>query len=215
MKIWKTTILTMLLLAILSSSALAQIKIGTVDMGYLFTNYWKTKQAQTSIDDRRAQLAKDDKSMQDDLKKVTEEYQQLLQQANDQAISADERARRQQAADDKLKQLQERRTALEQYERGAATTLNDQKLRMREKILDAIQSTVASVAKAGGYTLVLDKAAQAISSTPVLAYSTPEIDLTAEVLKQLNAGAPIDTAGAASPVVSSPVPSLLLNTNSP
>ena len=56
---------------------------------------------------RKAQLDKDDKSMRDDLKKGGDEYQKLLAQANDQALSADQRDKRKQAAADKLKQLQD------------------------------------------------------------------------------------------------------------
>ncbi|MGA2853006.1 MAG: OmpH family outer membrane protein [Verrucomicrobiota bacterium] len=210
----RTIVPAVLLLAFFSGSALAQTKIATVDLGNTFTNYYKTKLAQAAIQDRATQLAKDDKGMKDDLKKASDEYQQLLQQANDQSISAGERARRQQAAADKLKQLEERRTAIDEYERQAQATLNDQKLQMREKILARIQTTVNTVAKAGGYTLVIDKSAQAASVTPVVVYSVPEIDLTADVLKQLNDGAPIDMTPASSAPVVSPVPSLL-NTNSP
>jgi chromosome segregation ATPase len=79
------------------------------------TNYYKTKLAQAAIQDRVAQLTKDDNSMKDDLKKASDDYQQLLGQANDQAISADERDRRKQSAADKLKQLEDRRTAIDQY----------------------------------------------------------------------------------------------------
>ena len=212
--ILRTIFPAVLLLTFLSGSALAQTRIATVDLGSTFTNYYKTKLAQAAIQDRATQLAKDDKSMKDDLKKAGDDYQQLLQQANDQSISADERTRRQQAAADKLKQLEERRAAIDQYERQAQATLNDQRLQMREKILAAIQTTVNTVAKAGGYALVIDKSAQAASFTPIVAYSVPEIDLTADVLKQLNAGAPIDLPGASSAPVVSPVPSLL-NTNGP
>jgi outer membrane protein len=202
--ILRTIFPAVLLPAFLSGSALAQTKIATVDLGNTFTNYYKTKLAQAAIQDRATQLDKDDKSMKDDLKKGSDDYQQLLQQANDQAISGDERDRRKQAAADKLKQLEERRTAITQYETQAQATLNDQRQRMREKILADIQDAVNAKAKAGGYALVIDKSAQAVSSTPVVAYGVPEIDLTADVLKQLNAGAPIDL----------PVPSLV-NTNSP
>jgi outer membrane protein len=212
--ILRTIFPAVLLLTFLSGSALAQTRIATVDLGSTFTNYYKTKLAQAAIQDRATQLAKDDKSMKDDLKKAGDDYQDLLQQANDQSISAVERTRRQQAAADKLKQLEERRTAINEYEQQAQATLNDQRLQMREKILAAIQTTVNTVAKAGGYTVVIDKSAQAASSTPIVAYSVPEIDLTADVLKQLNAGAPIDLPGANSAPVVSPVPSLL-NTNGP
>ena len=203
-----------LLLAFFSGSALAQTRIATVDLGNAFTNYFKTKLAQASIQDRATQLTKDDTSMRDELKKGSDEYQQLLQQSNDQAVSAEERDRRKQAADEKKKQLGERSTAIDQFERQAQTTLTNQRQQMRDKILAEIQAVVNDKAKAGGYSIVIDKSAQAASLTPVLAYSDPGIDLTADVLKQLNAGAPIDMPAAGSAPVVAPVPSLF-NTNSP
>jgi len=198
-----------LLLAFSSASALAQTRIATVDLPKLFYGYYKTKLAQAAVQDRAAQLDKDDKSMKDDLQKASDAYQQLLMQANDQAISADERDRRKQAAADKLKQLQDSRTSIDQYERQAQATLNDQRQRMHEKIMDDIQAVVSAKAKAGNYTLVIDKTAQAASATSIVLYSVPEIDLTADVLKQLNAGAPIDMSGTNSAPVLSPVPSPL------
>jgi len=212
--ILRTIFPAVLLLTFLSGSALAQTKVATVDLGSVFTNYFKTKLAQASIQDRATQLDKDDKSMKDDLQKAADEYQQLLQQANDQAISAEERGRRQQTATDKLKQLNDRRAAIDQYERQAQTTLNDQRQRMREKILADIQVAVNAKAKAGGYALVIDKSAQAASLTSIVSYSAPEIDLTDDVLKQLNAGAPIDLPAMSSAPALSPAPSLL-NTNAP
>ena len=221
MKVLKTTILAVSLLTLLCGSALAQSKIATVDMKKLFDNYYKTRLAQAAIQDRASQLDKDDKGMRDDLKKAADDYQQLLAQANDQAVSADERDRRKQAAADKLKQLTDRRTAIDQYERQAQSTLNDQRQRMSDKILADIQAAVNTKAKAGGYTIVLNTAAEGINlgsaninvPSPVV-YSVGEIDLTADVLKQLNAGAPIDMTPASSAPAASPLSSLL-NTNGP
>ena len=212
--ILRTMFPAVLLLTFLSGSALAQTKVATVDMRQLFDNYWKTKQVQAAIQDSASQLDKDDASMKDDLKKASDAYQQLLEQANDQAISADERARRQQAAADKLKQLEDRKTAIVQYENQAQATLNDKRQRAREKILEDIQSHVTDAAKAGGYTLVIDAAAETVNGTPAVVYHTAETDLTDVVLKQLNAGAPIDLTTPSPASATSPVPSLL-NTNSP
>jgi outer membrane protein len=212
--ILRTIFPAVLLLTFLSGSALAQTKVATVDLGNAFTNYFKTRLAQASIQEAATQLDKDDKSMKDDLQKAADEYQQLLQQANDQAISAAERDRRQQSAADKLKQLNERRAAIDQYERQAQATLNDQRQRMREKILADIQAAVNAKAKAGGYALVIDKSAQAASLTSVVVYGNPEIDLTADVLKQLNAGAPIDMPATSSAPALLPVPTML-STNGP
>ena len=215
----RTFLPALLLLTFLTGSALAQTKIATVDLQKLFDNYWKTKQAQAAIQDRVAQLTKDDKSMVDDLQKENDDYQKLMQQSNDPAISPDERDRRKKDANAKLKQLQDRKTALDQYEREAQATLNDQRQRMSEKIRAELQDAITAAAKAGGYTIVLNTAANGISigttamSVPsAVLYSTSEVDLTADVMKQLPPP-PIDTVPSA-PARSS-VPSLLMGTNKP
>jgi len=200
------------LMTFLGGSALAETKIATVDLRKLFDNYYKTKLAQADIQDRKAQLDKDDKAMRDDFKKASDEYQQLLGQANDQAISGDERTRRQQVAADKLKQLQDRKNTIDSYERQAQATLSEQLQRMRDNVLVDIQAAVADKAKAGGYSLVLDTDAKSTTSTDIVLYHGSENDLTDAVLKQLNAGAPIDTT---SPAVKTPPTSLMDTTNSP
>lgn len=211
-----------LLLMLLSNSpAQAQTKIATVDMRQLFDNYWKTRQAQAALQDRSAQLTKDDTSMKDDLKKATNDYQQLLTQANDPAISGDERDRRKQTAAAKLKQLQDRQAAIDQYDHTAQASIGDMVQNMSDKIRVDIQSHVAAAAKAGGYTIVLNTASEGINlgsatinvPSPVV-YRAGDVDLTADVLKQLNAGAPIDMTATNSAPVMSTLP-MLLNTNGP
>jgi len=183
--------LTLSLVTLLGLSAQAQTKIATVDLRKLFDGYWKTKQAQVALNDRKDQLDKDDRSMRDDLKKGSDEYQKLLDDANDQAISADERDRRKKAAADKLKQLQDSKNAIDQFERQAQITLSEQGQRMRENILTEIKGAVATEAKRGGYSLVIDAAAETANATTAVLYSNGENDLTSAVLKQLNAGAPL------------------------
>ena len=211
MKFLRTTVLTISLLAFLSVPALAQTKIGTVDLRKLFEGYWKTKQAQAALTDRQVQLGKDIKSMNDDLKKGGEEYQKLLEQASDQAISADQRDKRKLASADKLKDLQDRKAALDQFQRQAQVTLQEQQMRMRENILGEIKVAVTAKARAGGYSLVIDAAAETANATTAVVYSSGDNDLTDDVLKHLNAGAPIDLT---KPVASTTVPSLA-GTNSP
>ena len=202
MKFLRTAVLALSLSAFLSVPALAQTKIGTVDLRKLFDGYWKTKQAQQALNDRKAQLDQDDKTMRDSLKKGSDEYQKLLEQANDQAISSDERDRRKQAAADKLKQLQESKNALDTFERQAQVTLSEQQQRMRENILTEIKAAIAAQARKAGYTLVIDAAAETANATTAVVYTSGDNDLTADVLKRLNEGAPLGTLSA--PVVSSP-----------
>jgi outer membrane protein len=200
-----------LLMTFLGSSALAQTKIATVDLKKLFDNYYKTKLAQASIQERAAQLDKDDKGMKDDFKKGSDDYQQLVAESSDQTLSADERARRKQAADDKMKQLQASQAAIKQFEQQAQTTLGEQRQRMRDNILVEIKAAVTAKAKAGGYSLVLDAAAETINNTLTIVYNNGDNDLTDGILAQLNAGAPIDVT---KPTTTS-APPALSNTNNP
>ena len=188
----------------LSGAALADTKIGTVDLRKLFDNYWKTKTAQAAIQERAAQLDKDDKGMKEDLKKGSDDYQKLLSQINDQGISTDERERRKQTADDKLKQLQGSKTAIEQFERQAQSTLSEQRQRMRENILGEIKLAINAKAKTDGYSLVLDSAAETVNGTLTVVYTNGENDLTDIILAQLNAGAPIDMSKPATATATPP-----------
>jgi outer membrane protein len=191
-------------MTVVCGSASAQMKIATVDLKKLFDNYYKTKLAQAAIQDRAAQLDKDDKGMRADLQKASDAYQQLLAQANDQALSADERDKRKQAADAKLKQLDDSRVAIDQFERQAQATLGEQRQRMRDDILVEIKAAVTDKAKADGYSLVFDTAAETVNGTTAIVYSSGENDLTDAILAQLNAGAPIDMTKPASTTAAPP-----------
>jgi outer membrane protein len=184
---------SLLLVSLMTSSAWAQGRIGTVDLRKAFDNYWKTKQADAALKDRAADIEKEHKSMIEDFKKAKEEYQTLLTEANNQTLSLDEREKRKKSAEDKLKQLKDSEDAITQYERQARTTLDEQKKRMRDSILEEIRTTVNGKAKSAGYALVLDTAAESANNTPMVLYSNNENDLTEAVLSQLNSGAPVET----------------------
>ena len=197
MKNLRLTFLTVVMLAAMSFSAAAQTKIATVDLKKIFTGYWKTKQANVALDNRTLELRKEMKEMADGLDKAQTDYKQLLDQANDQAISADERDKRRLAATAKAKEISTTKTTLDQFQRQAEAQLADESQRMRSNLLTDIQKAVADKAKAGGYTVVLNSAGSEV--TTVL-YADPQTDITDPVLVQLNAGAPIDLnkpAGAA------------------
>lgn len=190
-----------LLVAVSGAPAFGQSKIATVDLKKLFENYYKTKLATAAVQQRAAELDKDYSTMAADLKKRSDDYQTMLESANDQAVSQDERDRRREAANDELKQLQDSKAAIDQFERQAQIQISDQRQRMRDNILEEIKKAVADKAKAAGDTLVFDSAAQTVNGTPAILFDAGDNDLTADVLKQLNATAPPDLPDATSPPV--------------
>jgi Skp family chaperone for outer membrane proteins len=182
----------LLLISLMSCPAWAQNRIATVDLRKIFDTYWKTKQADAALKDRQADLEKDDKTMRDDWKKAKDEYQSLLTDANNQTLSIEERDKRKKAAEDKFKQIKDSEDAIVQYERQARANIDEQRKRMRDRIVEEIRTAVNGKAKAAGYALVFDTAAESVNNTPVILFSNNENDMTDAVLALLNAGAPAD-----------------------
>lgn len=187
--------LTAALLAAMAISAEAQSKVASVDMKKLFNGYWKFKQSATILDDRKTSHRKELKSMSDELDKAAAEYKQLLEQANDPLISADEREKRKGAAASKSKEVNNAKVGLEQYQRQAESSLVELEQRLSGNLIAEIQKTVGAKAKSGGYSAVLN-----IAATEVVVYADPASDITESVLKELNAGAPPDMLKSSSPL---------------
>lgn len=175
--------------------ASAQTKIASVDMKKLFNGYYKTKMAQTALTKETVDMQKELKQMAEGLDKARKDYKNLLDLANDPAISADERERRKQAASDKVKELGNSQAALEQFQRQAKAQLGEKEQRMVANLASEIQKAVAEKAKATGYNIVLNSAAG-----EAIIYAGPDGDLTSAVLEQLNAGAPVDVLKSPSPL---------------
>ena len=182
----------LLLISLLSSSAWAQGRLATVDLRKVFDGYWKTKKADAQLKERAADMEKEHKTMLDDWKKGKEEYSTLLGDANNQVLSPEERDKRKKSAEDKLKQLKETEDTIQQYERQARTTLDEQRKRMRDSILEEIKAALTAKAKTAGYSLVIDIAAESANTTPVVLYCNNENDMTSAILDQLNANAPVE-----------------------
>jgi len=193
MKNWLSKLLiAMLLVSGAGETAWAQTKIATVDLRKLFDNYWKTKQADGALKDLETELKKELTALRESHKKVTEDYQKLLADANDQAVSNEERDRRKKSAEGKLRDIKESEDTIKGYVTQADERLLLQRRRMREKILEEIRGMINAKAKEGNYSLVVDTAAETPNGTPVVVYSSGENDLTTGLLDQLNAGAPVE-----------------------
>jgi outer membrane protein len=185
-------ILTVALLLAVPSPASAQTKVATVDMKKLFNGYYKTKLAQTSLESRKTDLRKEIKDMADGLEKSQADYKLILERASDPAISNDERDKRKQTAADMVKEINKKRGDIEQFQRQAEAQLADQSQRMSGNLVNEIQKVVAEKSKTAGYAVVLNSA-----SVETVVFASNDNDLTAAVLAQLNAGAPIDVTAPA------------------
>jgi Skp family chaperone for outer membrane proteins len=181
------------ILAGFASLASAQGKVGIVDLRKLFDDYHKRKTADARLKEQVADIEKERKTMLDQYEKAREDYKAALDGANDQAVSADEREKRKKTAESKLLDIKRLEQDINTFDRQARTTLEEKERKYRDGILAEIRDVVTAKAKAAGYTLVVDSAAETINRTPVVMFTNGENDLTTAVLSDLNANAPAST----------------------
>jgi outer membrane protein len=173
-----------------TSAPLQAQKVATVDMKKIFEGYYKTKQAEGQIKDRAAESDKVYKGMVDDYQKANDEYRKLVDSANDQTVSAEEREKRKKSAESKLMEIQEIEKSVKQFRSQTQETLANLEKRMRDNIVKEIRDLVNAKGKAGGYNLVFDTSAQTSYQTPFILYAAGQPDLTDDIVKDLNATAP-------------------------
>ena len=182
------------MILLIGTSAFAEYRIATVDLNRVFTNYWKTKQAQIVIDEKKNDFDKQQRELMTKFNKDKEDYQKLVDSVNDPAVSALEHDKRKKSAEDKLKDLKEQDSYLAEYVRASNASLMESLNRTKDKIISDIRTIVTAKAKTDGYSLVLDSAAQSVNGTSVILYSAPgDNDITEAVIKQINVGAPAES----------------------
>lgn len=178
------------------TSALAQGKVGVINLTKVFDEFWRTKQADVQIKDRLTEFEKMGQSMYDDYKKANEEFGKQIEAANDPALSKEETDKRRKDLDKKRKDILEMENNIKQFQGNSQRALMEQRGRVRESILRDVRGVIEEKAKSGGYATVLDVSALSATGTPVVIFTTltgGENDLSDSVAKALAATAPPDT----------------------
>jgi len=166
-------------------------RIGTIDLKKIFDGYWKTKQADAQLKELGSSMDKAHKSMVEDYQKASEAYKKLLESVNDKAVSAEEQEKRKKAAEGRLREAQQIENDIQTYDRSARTQLQEKQRVARDKILGEIRDAVNAKARGGGYSIIIDTAAETVNGTPVILFNNNENDITDEILNRLNTTAPI------------------------
>ena len=170
--------------------AKAEVKFGTVDMNRVFSEYYKTKDAQAKYADAEKAANDDLNGRVETLKASMKEISQLNADLEKAGLSKD-------AIDTKKKDLQTKVAAARSLDREIADyrsakqkSLQDQFLRMRKDIVDDIMKSLTDLVKSKGYDIVFDKSGLSAGAVPIVLYSRDDLDFSQDVISALNKTAP-------------------------
>lgn len=177
--------------AAFASTAQAEIKVATVNIAELNIKYYKRAESQQNLNKEESAARQKIAARQEKLQAINEEAQQLQKQFDPTLSEAAQKKLRERAVAIKT-EYDAAQEDLKNFAQRIQASLRE--LVRREQLLIAkdLQDAVSAVAAEGGYDLVVDVSAVSATGYRVVPFAKPELDITAAVLKRLNADAPAD-----------------------
>ena len=183
------TILATALFAV-APSANAENKIGTLDMNAIFTQYYKTKDAEAKLNEARAAAKKELDERLDTLKKAMDEINKINADLEKPELSKDAKDKATKNRDEKVNDARNLDREITEFRGTRERQLQEQFVRMRKDIIDEIMKVVNDKIKATGFDVVFDKSGMSMGQIPVLVYSRNDLDFSKDIVDTLNKNAP-------------------------
>jgi outer membrane protein len=184
-------------LGVIAPAAHAEIKLGILDMNRVFTEYYKTKDAEKKLNDQRAAAKKEFDDRVETLKTSMDEINKLNLQIEAPELSADAKDGMLKTREEKVAEARTLDREVNDFKGTRERQLQEQFVRMRKDIIDDIMKVVTARITEGGYDLVLDKSGLSAGQIPVVVYSRDDSDFSSEIIEKLNADAPAAPAAPA------------------
>lgn len=165
-------------------------KVGIVDMNAIFSEYYKTKDAQAKLKEQEAEVQKDLNTRFESFKKLQADAQKLQQEAQKPELSKEGKDKSIKELGEKAQELRNLEGEINEYRQTRGRQLQEQMARMKKDIVEDIMKVVNEKVKTAGYDLVFDKSGISLGQVPVVLYSRADLDFTPEITTALNKNAP-------------------------
>ena len=192
----RSLILALSLVGLVSSHA-ADLKFGVVDMSKAFSEFYKTKEAAEKF---KGNLDKAQKEMNDRwsvYKNLMTDMQKLKKEASDPIMTQDARQKKAVEFEEKGKELRALEQEIGEAQNRRSSQLKQEDMSIRKGIYDEILVVVRDKSKAENYDFVFDKSGMSLSTVPMLVYYKDAVDITDQIVVELNKAAPASTTPAA------------------
>ena len=172
-----------------AATAQAEMKVGTLDMNNVFTQYYRTKDAETKLNEARASAKKELDDRLETLKKSMDDINKISADIEKPELSKDAKEKAAKSRDEKVAEARNLDREIAEFRGTRERQLQEQFMRMRKDIVDDIMKVVTVKVKEAQYDLVLDKSGMSIGQIPVIVYSKEAMDFSKDIIDTLNKGA--------------------------
>lgn len=163
-----------------------QTGIVFVDMESVFTNYYKTRDAEAQLKEQADEIKAERKTLIEKLEKLQEQLSGLRSQAQSTALKDDVRSAKRAEAEDKLLEIKDEETKIRRLEESAQRRMDEQSRRARTRLVEEINGVIRTHAATRGYLAIIDSSGNTLNGLPSVVYFNPKNDVTDEIIALIN-----------------------------
>lgn len=158
-----------------------------VDLDSVFTNYYKTRDAESQLKEQADEIKAERKSLIESLDSLKEQYNNLKNQAQSPALNDEARNAKRAEAEDKLLEVRDAENKVRRMEESGQRRMDEQSRRARTQLIKEINEIVQDHALTRGYHAIIDRSGNSFNGVPTVVFYNPKYDITAEIISVVNA----------------------------
>lgn len=188
---FKTIITTVAVtLSALIATAQAEVKIASVNVTEVYTMFYKRFDTEVRLKAEEAKIKEEIKQREDKLRALQEEDKKIVAK-NDPSLSEAQVKKLREQHNIKLNEIQAAQQELQTHVQRRSLAFKELFRRDMAVLFNEVQQAITDCATQGGYDLVIDSSAtNSTTGMKVFPHVKSTFDITPEVLKHINAGAP-------------------------
>lgn len=188
---FKTIITTVAVtLSALIATAQAEVKIASVNVTEVYTMFHKRFDTEVRLKEEEAKIKAEIKQREDKLRALQEEDKKIIAK-NDPSLSEAQVKKLREQHNIKLNEIQAAQQELQTHVQRRSLAFKELFRRDMALLFNEVQQAITDCATQGGYDLVIDSSAtNSTTGMKVFPHVKSTFDITPEVLKHINAGAP-------------------------
>jgi len=192
-------------------------QIVVVDMAKLFDSHYKTQEQTTKLQADEQKAQQELEKMNGEGNTLVEQLKELQEQGNNPTATPEAKQKAAEAAQAKYAEIRKKQEEVNQFRDNITRNLQQRFNNFKGIMLDEISKLATDIAtKKHSATLLLDKSGPSMIGVPTVIFSASSLDITDEVLAEINktrpaapaAVAPATTPAPAAPAATTASPSI-------
>jgi outer membrane protein len=177
-------------IGLMAAAALAAERVAVVDAARVVKEYKKTKLADARMEEQVAEFTAEGDKMLAEYGRLKKDFEAARTESQSKALSEKAIGEKKDRAEDKLLKMVELEKKIRETAGARKRQLEEQRLRMHQRLVEEITQAIAQLAAKEGYSLVLDSSGMTTSGFREVIHSASNLDITTTVIGLLNQETP-------------------------